>query len=402
MHIGLVCPAWPYGSSANGIVTYAHFLRHGLAGHGHRVTVFSGEVDPSATGPDICLVPTPGKLQSAIRRVVSRPLSEFDGAARISAAIRRKHRADPIDVVEMEETYGWAGEVAERIDVPLIVRLHGPAFLSLTADEKNTPFGQKRMAAEGASLKRLRAITAPSSWTLDETIRRYQLKPLVSSVIPNPVDTTADIPGWDPTGVDPDLILFVGRFDKIKGADIALSAFQKIAKRRPRVKLAFVGPDRGVPKSDGTSQSFRQYIESLNDSSMSSRVEYFGQQDPTTIMAMRPKAAVVIVPSRQENQPYAALEAMLQGCPLVCTDSSGLAELVCHEVTGMKARPEDPDDFALQIERVLDSRSLGATLGANARKQILSRHSPSRVAEETLRVYRMAVGRSATAAVDTA
>ena len=82
---------------------------------------------------------------------------------------------------------------------------------------------------------------------------------------------------------------------------------------------------------------------------------------------------------------------MLQACPVVVTDTSGLSEIVEHGVTGLKARPEDPEDLARQIERVLDDRALGRSLGAAGRAFVLREHAPAAVVASMLAVYRRAI-----------
>jgi glycosyltransferase involved in cell wall biosynthesis len=88
-----------------------------------------------------------------------------------------------------------------------------------------------------------------------------------------------------------------------------------------------------------------------------------------------------------ESQGYTALEAMLQGCPVVCTNHSGLAEIVEHGVTGLKAAPDSAEDLACQLLRLVDDPGLGARLGSAARRHVLEEHSPEHVARLTDEFY---------------
>jgi glycosyltransferase involved in cell wall biosynthesis len=82
---------------------------------------------------------------------------------------------------------------------------------------------------------------------------------------------------------------------------------------------------------------------------------------------------------------------MLHACPVVVTDTSGLSEVVEDGVTGLKAKPEDPEDLAARIERLLDDRGLARSLGAAGRAFVLREHAPAAVVARMLAVYRRAI-----------
>jgi glycosyltransferase involved in cell wall biosynthesis len=196
---------------------------------------------------------------------------------------------------------------------------------------------------------------------------------------------------WDPVRCERDRVLFVGRFDAVKGGDLMVLAFQRLLARRPGARLAFVGPDPGVLRSDGSAVRLRDFIASLGDHALADAITTTGAVAPAQVAELRPRAAVTVVASRRESQGYTALEAMLQACPVVVTDTSGLSEIVEHGVTGLKARPDDPEDLARQIERVLDDRELARSLGAAGRAFVLREHAPAAVVARMLAVYRRAI-----------
>ena len=391
MHIVLLSPAWPYGARPNGIVTYVHFMVRGLEARGHRVTVMSGDMKLIHEGPRATRIPPPSRLTQRLCRLVARPLTVFDGWRGVARAINRLHATDPVDVVEMEETFGLPAEVSQRVKAAVVTKLHGPAFLHLVEEEQSTDAGQRRIDAEGRALSTLPVITAPSLWTLDQTLARYGLHPAIAKVIANPIEDLPMLPLWDPSRCDRQRVLFVGRFDKVKGADLVIEAFARLAALRPSLRLTFVGPDSGLVEPNGAKRCLVEFVDSLGDPSVADRIDVCGSLHPSAIQLLRPQAAVTVVASRQESQGYTALEAMLQACPLVCTDSSGLSELVQHEVTGLKARSEDAADIATQIDRLLSSPRLAQKLGSAARAYVLEHHSPDEVARQTLDVYEQAI-----------
>ena len=100
---------------------------------------------------------------------------------------------------------------------------------------------------------------------------------------------------------------------------------------------------------------------------------------------------LTIVASRWENQASTVLEAMIQGCPIVASDTGGTSEIIADEVTGLLARPDDIDDLCQKIMCLLNDPARARQLGENARRFVLERHSVQKLARETVDVYRQAI-----------
>ena len=71
-----------------------------------------------------------------------------------------------------------------------------------------------------------------------------------------------------------------------------------------------------------------------------------------------------------ENFPYAAMELMSRGKPLVAADIGGLPELVRDGETGLLFPAGNAEALAAQLEMLWTNPDLGETLGTNARKFI--------------------------------
>ncbi len=394
MHVALYTPAWPLAGFQNGIVTFVHWMREELEFLGHRVSIFTGQLAESGTYPNVHLVKE--ATSSRLLRRVKRPLVPDDDGIWswgnvLAASILKVHRRDPIDVIEMEESFGWAADVEAATHIPLLVKLHGPAFLSLVEEELTDPGGQERIKREGQALARASAIAAPSADTLAATLARYRLDPAIRDHVVNPLNTASTVPLWSREVSSRDTLLFVGRFDRRKGGDVMLAAFQQLLRERPQLRLIFVGPDVGIVQEDGMRVHFEAYLASLFPSAVRDRVEYLGRRPNTEIPALRASAAAVIVPSRWENQSYAAIEAMFQGCPVVASDVGGLPESVIHQRTGLLAQVGDSVDLANQLAVVLDQPALAARLGEAARRHVIERHSARGVAKQSIDLYKRVI-----------
>ena len=390
MHIALFSPAWPLDKYQNGIVTYVHWTKLELERLGHRVSVFSAAPDTPAGIPNVYTVRR-GRWGSLLRRGAARffPFERdiFTFGKVVAASVLAVHRRDPIDVIEMEESFGWFDDVARITSVPTLVKLHGPAFLSMIEEELATPYGQSRVAHEGRALARADVIAAPSHKTLAQTLERYKLTPRVSAHIANPLTVASDAPLWQLDTCDRGTILFIGRFDKRKGADVVLRAFASMLPRRPDLRLIVVGPDNGLLQADGRLIRFEAFCADLFPGELRSRVDYRGSMPNREVAQLRAKAFVTVSASRWENASYAALEALLQGCPLVLSDAGGNPEIVTDGVTGRLAQSENPASFAEQLLAMLDDPQAAARMGAAGRQFVQQLHSPAKIARDSLELY---------------
>src|ERR1700690_2519008 len=280
MHIAFWSPAWPLEKYQNGIITYVHWMRRELERRGHRVSVFTNLLDPAASDTRIYVVRR-GLWNRLMRRLMwwrAKSASDvFSFSAVIAAEILRFHRRDPIDVIEIEESFGWFADIERRTSIPVLVKLHGPAFLSLVEDEVNTPFGKEKVEREGRALRRATAVVSPSNSTLERTVERYSLRPKVCAHIVNPIFMDENTPLWRLEASERKTILFVGRFDLRKGADVMLKAFMSMLKTRPDLRLVFVGPDHGLPGSGGRKIQFVPFCESLFGTEFRDRIYFRGR-----------------------------------------------------------------------------------------------------------------------------
>ena len=393
MHVALVSPAWPLEGKSNGIVTYVHWLRNGLEKEGCRVSVLAFEVDETCVDPHVYRIDRSDGVRRLFNRVRGTS-SAFDAGYRIATTLRRVHKRVPIDVVEMEESFGWAMKVGTSTRLPLVVKLHGPAFLHLIGEDLQAPDGRAKVRREGESLARLPVVISPSRRHLVETLSHYGIQPALAEQVLNPLGLESSVPLWRRADHDAHVLLFVGRFDSIKGGDLVILSFQKLLRLRPHLRLVFVGPDRGLRQPSGDWVGISEFISGLGDTQLSAAISVRGTLPPDEICRLRARAACVIVASRRESQGYTALEAMLQGCPVVCTDAYGLDELIVPRVNGMKAKVGDPDDLAQQISYLLDDASLGERLGAEARRYVLEHHDPQTVAKAVTQIYRRTIAMS--------
>jgi glycosyltransferase involved in cell wall biosynthesis len=88
-------------------------------------------------------------------------------------------------------------------------------------------------------------------------------------------------------------------------------------------------------------------------------------------------ADVAVLSSVSEGHPYALLEAMAAGVPVVATRVGGVPELVGE--AGSLVPPRDPDALAAALLALLRDPELRAELGRNGRARVEERFSIERM-----------------------
>ncbi len=172
-----------------------------------------------------------------------------------------------------------------------------------------------------------------------------------------------ELPGVAPAPLpwEPPHLLCLGRLVRDKGFDLALEAFGALRRRRPRLAMTIAGggPERAALEE----QALRLGIDDA--------VELCGWTDPGAVPQLLNRATALLLPSRRESLPVAALEAMAMSRPVIGADVGGLPEVVEHGHTGLLVPPENPGALADAVATLLQDAQRTAQMGAAGRRRVL-------------------------------
>jgi len=395
MKIAFYVPSWPPGSAANGIVTYAAELVPALRQLGHEVHVLTSHLvadAPEAYATDLSKIPV---RRSPWARAMSRVFPDRHAfgvmAERLADALKELKARHGIDVLEIEESYGWSLRLAHL--VPVVVRLHGPWFLNGRFDRAAKGADQTRIDLEGRAIDAAALVTAPSTDVLRHVRNHYNLDLSLARVIPNPIRVDSDAAAWQLSACDTKRILYVGRFDRRKGGDIVLRAFAELTDSYPDLRLSFVGPDDGICQ-DGARLSFEQFARENLPPSCRARIDFYGELTHQDVMKLRHEHFFTVVASQFEILPYAVLEAMSLGCAIVASAVGGIPELITHERNGLLFASQDVAQLVSACRRLLDNPALASSLGSQARKDCIASFNPHQAALRTISAYQVAIDKN--------
>ncbi len=396
----LIAPGWPPALSQNGVTSYVAGLRPALEAAGADVRVISAALlpglervgrDPRVDYADDEPRPRGWYLQNRLLSLVSQRRADAQHlAARFEWTLRRLDRERPVDVYEIEEANGHGLKLLGRAPGTQVVRLHGPWFLCVPALglDASEPDNQRRIEAEGRSIRRAPSVTSPSRFALRAVRDRYHASLPGARVIPNATPAVPEAARWRRDACEPGAILFVGRFDRLKGADTVIEAFGRVHARRPDVTLIFAGPDRGMPDGAGGTRSFAEHVERTLEPAARGAVRYLGPQTPAEIAALRRRAELTVVASRFETFGMTVIEALAAGSPVVAASGGAIGELLDWAADQLLFTPGDAEALAARLMAGLEEPGRVDALARRGLAIAAERYAPEVVAARTLDHYR--------------
>lgn len=349
-------------SPGNGQASFTIQLAENMAKNGHQVMV----IMPSENMHSYSMV----KNYVCIEKIPAIHLSLLHPYIYVTPFpdpyIKKLFRAFQPDVVHIQDHYFLCSAVvneARRQEIPVIGTNH---FLP----ENILPFLKKLPRLQQlftiplwkmmlSVFNKLDVATTPSK-TAARILHAQRIRIPVHP-ISNGVDTRRFHPDAevDRVGVrrkygldtDKTLLLYVGRLDGEKRLDILLEAISLLS--RNDIQLAICG--QGLYE-----QILRKQMQALGQEG---RVKFIGFVPSEDLPNLYNSADLFVMPSPEELQSIATLEAMACGKPVLAADARALPELVQTGVNGYLFKSNDPKDAAQGIQYLLEASDKWGEMG---------------------------------------
>ncbi|HLN07171.1 MAG TPA: glycosyltransferase [Acidimicrobiales bacterium] len=265
---------------------------------------------------------------------------------------------------------GLAGHaIKHRLGLPLVSTFHTLDRVKAEASPEEVESAElgRRARAESEIIGCSDALLASCPVEVDQLVELYGADRDRVEVVPLGVDHAFFSPGdrayarraLGLAGEGP-LLLFVGRIQPLKGADVALKAFELLVRTTPGAQLVVVGGPSG-PRGDGELAALHATVEALG---LTGRVRFVAPQRHELLSTFYRAADCCLVPSRSESFGLVALEAAACGTPVVAAAVGGLTTLVQHGRTGYLVEDADVAAYARFAGDICADRLLQAELGA--------------------------------------
>jgi L-malate glycosyltransferase len=353
-----------------------------------------------------------GTETQAVELALRLPASEYDvtlACLRVKGPLLEKLKGSPVALREFHPSGGLdtpagiyqlvrlAGHLRrERFEVVhthdlwsnlmgvLAARMAGvPAIISSRRDLANFDW------YKGAKRKWLRRIQNLSSVVLanatpirDALIAEDGFAPEKLRVIHNGVDTAKfqrakrDRERLFPGMENQKLVVLVGNMHTdVKGHPWLIAAAPAVLQEFPQTQFVFAG--------DGDARPV--FEEQAVKSGMQSNFKFLGRRgDIPDVLA---SCDIAVLPSRAEGLPNAVLEYMAAGLPTIASRVGGNAELVEDGVTGLLVPPENSEELATALLRLLRDPELARRMAASGQKIVVENYSFERLIQEVDMLY---------------
>lgn len=277
---------------------------------------------------------------------------------------------------------------ADRWGVPLVSTFHTLAQLknrvAETAAEREQSVRYEIERRTMAGSDRIVALTAVDR---QQMMRHYgSLAPI--AVIPGGVDLGRFRPvqpaeARRALGLDrrSNILLFVGRIQRLKGLEVLLRAFARLGDLD--AKLVVVGGQRGTGQESREISRLQHLAAKLN---VADRTMFVGAVSHEQLPLYYSSADITVMPSSYESFGLVAVESLSCGTPVVATRVGGLTSIVRDGETGLLVPWRDADLFAAALRRVLKNEPLRQHLARQARESVLG-YGWERIADEHEALY---------------
>ncbi len=182
-------------------------------------------------------------------------------------------------------------------------------------------------------------------------------------------------------------VVYTGRFERRKGVQTLVDAAIELL-REPAFAHAtfrFIGEDTLTGPLGSSMQGW--LAGRVRDSGLvpelQARIRFEPRVQRARLAAIFRDATCACFPSLWENFPYACMEAMALGVPVVGSSSGGMAHMIEHGRSGLLAESASVPALVAQLRIMLTDAALRARCAAAAPRRIADLCDPARIARET-------------------
>ena len=381
---------WPL---TGGTGSYVYYLSNELLKNGYKIYVVTG----GSQAQDIQVNP---QLNVSFLKIPKTPIvKSFMLAGASYRKLQNVRQTAAVDVTHPQLPLTPNFAVPPNFGKTLVCTVHstwkgeaeairGEPYSRLNANEKFlVSFNWFLRFFEDGMLHRARRIIAVSHFTKWELTNYYKIPAGKIRVIHNGVDTRKFQPAQDKRkvkrelGFDPDdvAIVSVGRLYTRKGLFTLIESMPAVVKRFPNAKFIVSGK--------GQSDEMHKLITYAEKIGVRDNLVFTGYYPDKKLPLLYQAADVFAFSTFYEHHPFAVLEALATGLPVVTTWVGGIPETIESGKNGFLVEPFNAKQFSDRIIYLLEHPAEAAEMGRLARKTIVEQYDWRIVVKDAMKVY---------------
>jgi glycosyltransferase involved in cell wall biosynthesis len=286
------------------------------------------------------------------------------------------------------DPYRRAARYARRRRIPLVVSLHG--MLEPWARQRSR--WKKKVAWKIFQRRDLdsAACLHVATEAEAENVRALGLKAPIA-VIPNGIrlpylddrerhneQLNPPLPPFGKEGLGKRMVLFLGRIHPVKGLDLLLEVWARVAPDFPDWHLVVAGPDE-----DGYERTLTALADRFR---ISPRVSFVGPVEGERKAALLKQCDFLVLPSHMESFGLVVIEALSYARPAMASKGCPWKELVSRECGWWVERTAESWEQALRGAMGQDPETL-KEMGLRGRRLVEEEYSQERMIESMMKLY---------------
>jgi glycosyltransferase involved in cell wall biosynthesis len=381
---------WPL---TGGTGAYVYYLSNELLKNGYKIYVVTG----SNQAQDIQVNP---QLDVSFLKIPKMPIvKSFMLAANSNRKLQSVRETANVDITHPQLPLTPNFAVPPNFGKALVCTVHstwkgeaeairGEPYSRLNANEKFlVSFNWFLRFFEEGMIHRARKIIAVSHFTKWELTKYYKIPAHKIQVIHNGVDIKKFQPAVDKRkvkvamGLNPDdlAIVSVGRLYARKGLFTLIESMPDIIKKFPKAKFIISGK--------GQSDEMHKLNAHAERLGVRGNIVFTGYTPDRELPKLYQAADVFAFSTFYEHHPFAVLEALATGLPVVTTTVGGIPETIDSGKNGYLVEPFNPRQFSEKILRLLENPAEAQEMGKKARQTVEQQLDWRIVVKEAMKVY---------------
>jgi glycosyltransferase involved in cell wall biosynthesis len=381
---------WPL---SGGTGAYVYYLSNALLKNGYQIKIVTG----SNQAQDVQVNPN---LNVSFLKIPKMPIvKSFLLAGNSYRKLQSVRTTANIDITHPQLPLTPSFAVPPNFGKTLVCTVHstwkgeaeairGEPYSRLNANEKFlVSFNWFLRFFEEGMIHRARKIIAVSYFTKWELTKYYKIPAHKIQVIHNGVDIKKFQPAVDKRKVkvsmglksDDLAIVSVGRLYARKGLFTLIESMPDIIKKFPKAKFIISGKGQS-----GEMHKLNAHAERLG---VRGNIVFTGYTPDRELPKLYQAADVFAFSTFYEHHPFAVLEALATGLPVVTTTVGGIPETIDNGKNGYLVEPFNSRQFSEKILRLLENPTEAQEMGKKARQTVEKQLDWRIIVKEAMKVY---------------
>jgi len=388
MKIALTCPASIPATQFGGILFLAIHIAKNLSNIGHRAIIYTSDLDFANNASTFNRnLPSQEQIGKYLIKRTHVWFSTF--LFYVNPGMYKQMINDDFDVIHAIGIRSFqafiAALISKRKKIPLVISDQGG--LTTHPNLKNSTL-QKRILVQfqkpmiNLIINQASKIIVANEY--EKKIFQQFCHESKISIIKNGIDldilNSNRIDFKSKHNINFEYILFLGRFDKIKGIDILIESINKIKSQLDslKIKFLFMGVDFGFEST---------MIKMIQDSNLENIIKIIKNPPREDVISAYRECKFLVYPSRWELSPLTPLEGFAFKKTIISTTAHGIPSTITHNQNCILVEPDNPKQLSESILDLINDEEKCEKLGLSGYNLVLEQCNSKIMAKQTLALY---------------